>query len=185
MLRDLFSRVFVAQEWQPPAGDIVPAAPNDLQRIGVPFAPERVEPGHEVMRRFGHGDMQRLTIALSHLVRLPIKRLCVLERYHRIFLVAYEPFGQLDPVLPLTAVPLGDSHNSAYAALSDLIHGWQPEGELDYGASYHASFYHQAERQALVCAQAAFQWLEPDEANYYATELMYSVAYPRRKYGHF
>lgn len=179
-------KALISDNWAEAGGEIESAAPCSLQQIAdMPLVPAHVLKGTDATATFTEADYQRLTIHLSTLVTLPIKHLRVLERYHRVFLVSYVPYGQLDPVLPITAVPLGHAHNDSYRLLSNKIHLWDPEGDMKYEMSYHQDWYKAAILHANYCAAAAVECLRPDEAAYYATQLMYSVARPARKYEHF
>lgn len=125
------------------------------------------------------GEM-RLAIKLASMIGSPVKRLTTLERYHRIFLIAFEPHGKIDPVMPITALPLGRAHDDYYRYLAAALQSWRPKGNPEDFA-YHANWFSGAEWLAMSCAKEAAAHLEPDEADYYATQLLYSVANPDRR----
>ena len=181
MLQTIKSYV-LRQEWREAGGALQLTHPYQLDNPPAPFIPAHIVQGRDV--QMSPAGMQHLTIKLASLINIPIKQLRILERYHRVFLVAYVPYGQLDPVLPVTAVNLGQAHNTAYAMLSNYIHSWDPNGDRNW-TPYHNCFYRNCQPHAIACGQAAFERLEPDEAHYYYTQIQYSIAAPHRNLGHF
>lgn len=122
----------------------------------------------------------RLAVKLANMIGNPVRSLSVIERYRRIFLIAFEPHGSIDPVMPITAVPLGETHDDHYRYLAASLQAWQPKGN-PHDFAYHSNWYAGAEFTARRCAEQAALRLEPDEAEYYATQLLYSVANPDRR----
>lgn len=122
----------------------------------------------------------RLAVKLANMIGNPVRSLAVIERYRRIFLIAFEPHGSIDPVMPITAAPLGQTHDDHYRYLAASLQAWQPKGN-PHDFAYHSNWYAGAEFTARRCAEQAALRLEPDEAEYYATQLLYSVANPDRR----
>jgi hypothetical protein len=99
----------------------------------------------------------------------------VLEQYKRVFLVEFVPHFTYDPVLPVTFVPLGKEHDTAFRRLAELIISWDP----NYTA--HEQWYLQCKQYAKPCLMAAFTFLFNEEAEYYAREMLYTMANPDRR----
>lgn len=143
--------------------------------ISLPDAPIPALTGGAASTGLGEHDYMLMAIKLADLVRVPIRNLRVIERYKRVFVVAFEPHGWIDPVMPLTAVPLGPDHDHAYMRLAELLQAWGPERDD------HRQWYLQAKKWALECAGYAGHGLLPDEAQYYATQLLQAVSLPGQR----
>ena len=97
------------------------------------------------------------------------------DRFQRVYLVEFVPHVTIDPVLPVTFVPLGDEHDRAFQRLAELIMSWNP----DY--TQHQQWYLQCKQFARPCLLAAFTYLTRDEAEWYGREMMYTLANPDRR----
>lgn len=122
------------------------------------------------------GDLYKeLVIKVSHLVNAPMQSLRILDMYQRVFLVEFVPHEAVDPILPVTLLPLGRDHDNAYSWLSDTLLSWNPR------YTDQRSFFMQCKRYAKICIMAAFEHLDRDEAEYYGREMTFTMANPDRR----
>lgn len=119
---------------------------------------------------------------LVSMTELPIKQIKVIERYKSVFLIAFEVYGRLDPVLPIVSQNLGQEHNEAYGCLSNAISRWQPDFEQP---TAHHSWVKECHHWARYVGDAALRFLPVDEADYYISQMLYSISFPMRNREHF
>lgn len=131
--------------------------------------------GCHSVREFTEADYKQIAIKVSSLVKRPLQSLRVLDTFGRVVLVEFVPHFTIDPVLPVTFVPLGDDHDDAFCRLADLVMSWDPIH------SRHQEWYLRCKAYARPCLVAAFNCLSRDEAEWYAREMMYTLANPDRR----
>lgn len=120
-------------------------------------------------------DYRQIVIKVADLMKRPLQSLRVLDCFQRVYLVEFVPHFTVDPVLPVTFVPLGDKHDHAFQRLAELILSWDP---VD---THHQQWYMQCKQYARPCLVAAFTYLTRDEAEWYGREMMYTLANPDRR----
>jgi hypothetical protein len=143
--------------------------------ICLPAAPIHALTGREASRGLTENDRVLMAIKLAGLIRTPVNHLQVLARYRRVFLISFEPWGWIDPVMPLTAVPLGREHDKAYGRLAEWLQAWQSDQDS------HHHWYVEARHWATRCAAFAAAGLQMDEGQYYAQELFHSISLPAQR----
>lgn len=146
--------------------------PLDIQ---LPAAPIPALTGREASQGLTEHDRVLMAIKLADLINTPVKHLQVLARYRRVFVVGFEPWGWIDPVMPLTAVALGEKHDRAYLNLAYVLQQWEPN------INSHTYWYQEARKWATRCAAFAAARLESDESQYYTQELFHSISLPAQR----
>jgi hypothetical protein len=169
-MNDTQKRIILSQPWVERGGELV-----QVQTAPLTVASEGVLSGPAFQASITPIEYQTAVIKLANLCGLPMKRVNILERFRRVYLMQFVPHYSYDPTLPMATIALGPAHDEAYRRLVNYMAIWQQDDP------YQAQWFKQSKEYVRTCVSAAVQFLRKDEAEYYAHQMLYSIANPDRR----